>query len=88
MLQTVRTPHGSAPTEVSHFSVFSIKATEADMFSGAGQWIMLTFPSRISMNTVYLYDRGNPNDQIASGRLRFDDGSTVSFGGINNDGEL
>jgi len=38
------------------------------------------------MNLVYLYDRGNPNDQIASGQLRFDSGSVVAFGPVNNDG--
>lgn len=35
---------------------------------------------------MYIYDRGNPNDQIASGQLRFDDGSTVAFDAVNNDG--
>lgn len=55
--------------------------------SGAGQWVYLTFPTRINMNLVYLYDRGNPNDQIASGSLRFDDGSIISFGPVNNDGK-
>jgi hypothetical protein len=38
------------------------------------------------MNLVYLYDRGNTNDQIASGQLRFDDGSVVECGPVNNDG--
>lgn len=38
------------------------------------------------MNIVYLYDRGNPNDQIASGTLTFDDGTVVHTGPLNNDG--
>jgi len=38
------------------------------------------------MNLIYIYDRGNPNDQIASGQLRFDDGSVVACGPANNDG--
>lgn len=38
------------------------------------------------MNIVYLYDRGNSNDQIASGTLTFDDGTVVDTGPVNNDG--
>ncbi|KZP12170.1 hypothetical protein FIBSPDRAFT_1050208 [Athelia psychrophila] len=53
---------------------------------GAGQWLLLTFPTRIQMNMIYLYDRGNVNDQIASGMLKFDDGTALSVGALNNDG--
>lgn len=38
------------------------------------------------MNIVYLYDRGNSNDQIASGTLTFNDGTVIHTGPLNNDG--
>ena len=47
---------------------------------------MLAFPSRLQVNMIYLYDRGNINDQIASGIFMFDDGSEVSIGALNNNG--
>lgn len=46
----------------------------------------LVFPSALHINLIYLYDRGNPNDQIASGILKFSDGSVVTVGAINNNG--
>ncbi|KZP12183.1 hypothetical protein FIBSPDRAFT_166797 [Athelia psychrophila] len=53
---------------------------------GAGQWVELEFPNALHMNIIYLYDRGNPNDQVASGTLTFDDGTVISTGPLNNDG--
>lgn len=81
--------HGSAK-EVRVFSRSDYLLPQLMLctIAGAGQWVLLTFPTRIQMNMIYLYDRGNINDQIASGMLTFDDGSALSVGALNNDGEL
>ncbi|KZP03219.1 hypothetical protein FIBSPDRAFT_1055413 [Athelia psychrophila] len=53
---------------------------------GPGTWLLLSFPVALHMNMIYLYDRGNINDQIASGLLTFSDGSVITVGALNNDG--
>jgi hypothetical protein len=53
------------------------------------EWIMLKFPNKTTVNTIYLYDEGDPSNQIVSGELKFSDGSLVTIaGGLNNDGAL
>lgn len=50
----------------------------------SGAWIRLDFPQFQTVSEVVLFDRINPNDQILSGELLFDDGSTVPVGSIPN----
>ena len=56
------------------------------MNQGAGATIKLAWPGSINVSSVVLYDRPNGNDQITSGTLRFDDGSTFAVRSLPNDG--
>ena len=49
--------------------------------------ITLTWAQPQSISKVSLFDRPNPDDQVTSGQLIFDDGSKVSFGELANDGK-
>ncbi|GEM_PF-1722061 len=49
-------------------------------------WIKLTWNSGITIESVKLYDRSNPYDNIQSGTLTFSDGSSVSVGSLDNAG--
>lgn len=51
-----------------------------------GTTLTLTWSSAISITQVVLYDRPNLSDQITGGMLTFDDGSSVTFGALVNDG--
>ncbi|KAK4052066.1 hypothetical protein OIV83_002360 [Microbotryomycetes sp. JL201] len=53
--------------------------------TGVGTTLTLTWPAAATFSTVILYDRPNTNDQIISGTLTFDDGTSVSFGQLFND---
>ncbi|ORY58336.1 hypothetical protein BCR35DRAFT_271227, partial [Leucosporidium creatinivorum] len=51
-----------------------------------GTTLTLTWSSAINITQVVLYDRPNLSDQITGGMLTFDDGSSVTFGALVNDG--
>ncbi|KAM0787997.1 hypothetical protein ACM66B_006198 [Microbotryomycetes sp. NB124-2] len=53
--------------------------------TGVGTTLTLTWPASATFSTIVLYDRPNLNDQITSGTLTFDDGTSVSFGQLFND---
>ncbi len=50
-------------------------------------WIRLTWNSGITIESVKLYDRSNPYDNIQSGTLTFSDGSSVAVGALDNAGD-
>ena len=52
----------------------------------AGATIKLSWPGSINVSSVVLYDRPNSNDQITSGTLVFDDGSSYTVGTLPNNG--
>lgn len=51
-----------------------------------GTTLTLTWSSAINITQVVLYDRPNLSDQITGGTLAFDDGSSVTFGALVNNG--
>ena len=53
---------------------------------GAGSWLKLTWSSPVTLATIVLYDRPNPNDQITSATLTFSDGTQIPVGALPNDG--
>jgi hypothetical protein len=53
---------------------------------GAGSWLKLTWASAQTFNTIVLYDRPNPSDQITGGNIQFSDGSSVTVAALPNDG--
>ena len=53
---------------------------------GAGSWLKLTWSSPQTIDTIVLYDRPNPNDQITGGNITFSDGSSIAVGTLPNDG--
>ncbi len=53
-----------------------------------GAWIKLTWPQPIEANTICLYDRPNPLDDILAGTLEFDDGSKIETGELPSRAEL
>ncbi|KAI5476677.1 Galactose-binding domain-like protein [Pseudohyphozyma bogoriensis] len=52
----------------------------------AGAWLLLTWPSAITINNVVLYDRPNWEDHCVAGNLTFSDGSVVTHGVLDNSG--
>jgi hypothetical protein len=58
----------------------------ATVWGGAGSWLKLSWASPQTVSRIVLYDRPNGNDQITSGTLQFNDGSSVTVGPLNNDG--
>ncbi len=52
---------------------------------GAGAWLNITFPNKVEINKVVLWDLPGINN-ITSGRIIFDDGSFISFGALPPDG--
>jgi len=52
----------------------------------AGSWIQLNWANPVTLNRVVLFDRPNTADQVTGGTLAFSDGSTQSFGSLNNAG--
>jgi LmbE family N-acetylglucosaminyl deacetylase len=52
----------------------------------AGAWINLQWDSTYAVDRVVLHDRINPDDQILSATVSFDDGSTLQVGPLNNNG--
>jgi LmbE family N-acetylglucosaminyl deacetylase len=53
---------------------------------GAGSWLKLTWSSPVTLATIILHDRPNPNDQITSATLTFSDGTQIPVGTLPNDG--
>ena len=53
---------------------------------GVGATYRLTWPSPVTINSVSIFDRPNPNDWIKGGNLTFSDGSGLPFGSIGNKG--
>jgi hypothetical protein len=53
---------------------------------GVGAWIRYDFAPSATTNSVTLYDRPDPTDQITSAVLEFSDGSTVPVGALPNNG--
>ena len=58
----------------------------ASQGEGVGAWLNLAWTSAQRLDSVILYDRPNPNDQITSATLTFSDGSSVQVGSLPNDG--
>lgn len=52
----------------------------------AGSWLLLTWPTPVTVDRVVLYDRPNSDDRITSGTLVFSDGSSVATGALPNSG--
>ncbi|BGP15156.1 hypothetical protein JCM10213v2_003113 [Rhodosporidiobolus nylandii] len=50
----------------------------------AGSWIRLTWTEAVSFNQIVLYDRPNTKDQITSGTITFSDGTSISFGELDD----
>ena len=53
----------------------------------AGEWIMLEWKGALTVDKVLLYDRANRTDQVTSGTLSFDDGTSIKVGKLQNDGQ-
>ena len=51
----------------------------------AGAWAKLEWPTPQTINRVILFDRPNPADHVTAGRIDFSDGSSSSFGALEND---
>jgi hypothetical protein len=52
----------------------------------AGAWIQLTWQTPQMVAQAVLHDRINTSDQVLSGTLRFNDGSTVAIGALLDNG--
>jgi LmbE family N-acetylglucosaminyl deacetylase len=52
----------------------------ATVGGGAGSWLLLTWSSPVTLNSVVLYDRPNGSDQIMAGTLTFSNGTTIPVG--------
>ncbi|MEZ0490660.1 PIG-L family deacetylase [Kineococcus sp. TBRC 1896] len=50
---------------------------------GAGSWLALSWGSAVRVDRVVLFDRPNGDDEVVSGRLVFDDGSSVPVGVVS-----
>ncbi|KAM0787970.1 hypothetical protein ACM66B_006172 [Microbotryomycetes sp. NB124-2] len=53
---------------------------------GAGAWLLLTWPSPVTITQVVLYDRPNLSDRILKGNFTYSDGTGRTFGALNADG--
>jgi hypothetical protein len=53
----------------------------------AGEWIKLDWKSPQKINKVLLYDKVSTNDQVTSGTLQFSDGTSMTLGKLQNDGQ-
>ncbi len=53
----------------------------------ADAWIMLNWQKPALVEEIDLYDRINPNDNVRSGVLTFEDGSTISVGALPTGGD-
>ncbi len=53
----------------------------------AGQWIRLDWAAPQTIHKVLLYDIASMKDQVLAGTLSFSDGSSVSVGRLQNDGQ-
>jgi LmbE family N-acetylglucosaminyl deacetylase len=53
---------------------------------GAGAWLRLTWNTAQMVSGVTLFDRPNGDDQVVSGTITFDDGTSVSIGPLDNAG--
>lgn len=51
----------------------------------AGAWLKLTWNTPRTIDRIVLYDRPNTGDQVLSGKLTFDDGSSVDVGALPDD---
>ena len=58
----------------------------ASQGEGVGAWLNLGWASAQRLDSITLYDRPNPNDQITSATITFSDGSSVPVGSLPNDG--
>ena len=56
-----------------------ISAEWASHEEGVGAWIKLTWDQPQTIRRVQLFDRPNPLDQIASGKLEFGDGTSIAL---------
>jgi LmbE family N-acetylglucosaminyl deacetylase len=52
----------------------------------AGAWLRLTWSSAQTINKIVLFDRPNTDDQIISGTIAFDDGTSIAIGPLDNAG--
>ena len=71
---------------VGGYSSGSYTQEWASSGQGAGAWILLTWPSTLTVAEVILYDRPNTNDQVTSGTLSFSDGSSIAVSSLENAG--
>ncbi|HEX3048920.1 MAG TPA: PIG-L family deacetylase [Bacillota bacterium] len=51
-----------------------------------GAWIQLNWPQEYIVTSIVLHDRISPENQIVSGRIVFNDGSSLRVGELINDG--
>ena len=58
----------------------------ASQGQGIDAYLMLTWPSVVTFDSVVLHDRPNDNDRVWSSTLTFDDGTVVNVDTLPNDG--
>lgn len=58
----------------------------ATVRGGAGSWVELRWPGKVTVDRVVLFDRPNLTDWVTGGSLQFDDGTIVPVGALQNDG--
>jgi hypothetical protein len=63
------------------------EASEWSATGAEGQWIKLDWGAPRTIGMVRLYDKRSTRDQVASATLSFSDGSTLSVGRLQNDGQ-
>ena len=51
-----------------------------------GAHVSVQFHDTVAVNTIYLYDNADPNENILAGHITFSDGSRIDFGNLNADG--
>ena len=50
----------------------------------AGAWAKLDWPAPQTVDRIVLFDRPNPDDHVTAGRIDFSDGSSETFGPLDN----
>jgi hypothetical protein len=53
----------------------------------AGAWIQLTWAQPITASMIVLHDRPNTTDNVQAGMFTFSDGSSISVGGLADNGD-
>lgn len=66
-----------------YFDVMSYEYCEWSSASDPMPTIKLSWPDKITIGTIVLYDRYNTSDNVVAGRIEFDNGTVVDFSGID-----